>query len=445
MKTWDSPRGPLHLSRPPFDGEDPALQAWNGADRILAARFTRWREGPGASETGPVLILNDAWGALACLVRAAGLPVWWVSDSLTAHRAVMHNLEANHLAAGPKAFRPTGDLALAALQAPADPFPGDLLVPAPGIPDLQKTAGERGSVPSLVLMAAPRNHDHLDWQLSLLAPLCRERTIPLWLGLPQDQCTPPLKQIFSRHFPGASASPAESRARVLAWPPESHARAMDPVRDSLPGTSAHPVASGWPRQVLIPLDPPLGLMQWPGVFSRNALDPASLLLLQVLANRRNHIAIPENPSIPVLLADMGCGSGVLALAMSRMFPHCRIEGSDESAHAVLSARQSLANLAPDHGKVRFLWGNALDHLADDSCSLVLCNPPFHFQGAQTLAPARMMFASAARVLMAGASLLVVANRHLGHHRTLQEWFPKTEILADDGRFLVVRGQKAEKG
>ena len=50
-----------------------------------------------------------------------------------------------------------------------------------------------------------------------------------------------------------------------------------------------------------------------------------------------------------------------------------------------------------------------------------------------------MFADSARVLRPGGTITVVANRHLGHHRTLRRWFDDVEVAGSDPRFVVLRG------
>jgi 23S rRNA (guanine1835-N2)-methyltransferase len=77
-------------------------------------------------------------------------------------------------------------------------------------------------------------------------------------------------------------------------------------------------------------------------------------------------------------------------------------------------------------------------LAPGIADLVLCNPPFHAQGARRDDVAARMFVAARRALAPGGSLVVVGNRHLGHHRTLRDHFDVVRTVGSDERFVVLR-------
>ena len=64
----------LELERYPQQSDDPTLQAWEAADEYLLQSF----ELP-QTEGRPVIVFNDAFGALACALY--GQPLYSVSDS----------------------------------------------------------------------------------------------------------------------------------------------------------------------------------------------------------------------------------------------------------------------------------------------------------------------------------------------------------------------------
>lgn len=77
----------LTLQRFPPMPEETPLQAWEAADEYLLQQVEQ--------PSGPVLIFNDSFGALACAL-ADVRPVS-VNDSFIAHQATRHNLRLNDI------------------------------------------------------------------------------------------------------------------------------------------------------------------------------------------------------------------------------------------------------------------------------------------------------------------------------------------------------------
>lgn len=92
----------------------PALQAYNAADELVLQRLQQ-HDGP----VGPVLLVNDGFGALATALASTN-PDWW-NDSAMAAEALMRNVSANQ-ASAPRLVEASGDLkaryALAIVHAP---------------------------------------------------------------------------------------------------------------------------------------------------------------------------------------------------------------------------------------------------------------------------------------------------------------------------------------
>jgi 16S rRNA (guanine1207-N2)-methyltransferase len=83
----------------------------------------------------------------------------------------------------------------------------------------------------------------------------------------------------------------------------------------------------------------------------------------------------------------------------------------------------------------------LTDFEDESCDLVLCNPPFHQQQAVGDAIALSMFEQAARVLRSDAECWVVGNRHLDYHKKLGKWFGGVELAASSAKFVIFKANK----
>ena len=162
------------------------------------------------------------------------------------------------------------------------------------------------------------------------------------------------------------------------------------------------------------------------VFSRDHLDLGTRLLLKHL---------PASGQ-PMRIADLGCGNGILALAMARLCPAAAILGVDESHQAVASARHNIQRTDQAGRDITFKVADGLAEMDAGSFDMVLCNPPFHMGRATGDLIAWRMFEQAKRSLCKGGELRIVGNRHLGYHLKLKRLFGNCEVVASDRKFVV---------
>ncbi|MCO4773477.1 MAG: methyltransferase [Deltaproteobacteria bacterium] len=73
-RTWESPLGPVPLTRWPVRDDDP-LQAWDGADTYLIEALLE------RATPGPILVVGDAFGGLSVALAAHGWSVTGWGDS----------------------------------------------------------------------------------------------------------------------------------------------------------------------------------------------------------------------------------------------------------------------------------------------------------------------------------------------------------------------------
>ena len=78
---------------------------------------------------------------------------------------------------------------------------------------------------------------------------------------------------------------------------------------------------------------------------------------------------------------------------------------------------------------------------DGSVDVVLCNPPFHSDGAVTDLVARRMIAAAGRILRPGGELWTVFNSHLAHPAELRRSVGPTKIIERSAKFTVARSRR----
>ena len=234
-----------------------------------------------------------------------------------------------------------------------------------------------------------------------------------------------------RHLPRAAVDVFE---RVLGPTSPSLARKKARLLHSTVDPSADPGPWSWPKEHRAPWGDTI--VDHPGVHAAGRLDAGTAQLLA-------HLDLPDlEPGATVV--DLGCGDGIVGLAVARAHPDVTIVGVDESHLAVASAGATFRrNLGAAHG-VRVQVADVLEVepgrrlLEPGSVDLVVVNPPFHQDRAVGDQTAWRMFTEAHEVLRPGGELRAVGNRHLAHHAKLSRIFGASEVLSSDPRFVVCR-------
>ena len=74
------------------------------------------------------------------------------------------------------------------------------------------------------------------------------------------------------------------------------------------------------------------------------------------------------------IADLGTGSGAIALAIAHERPRCRVVATDASAKSLEIAADNARNLGIEN--IHFIHGNWCDPLPQEPFDLILSNPPY---------------------------------------------------------------------
>lgn len=324
------------------------------------------------------LSVNDSFGALA-VALAEHRPAMW-SDSLLAHQGAEQNLRRNGLPADAVALLPSTD----------DPVgPVDVAV-----------------------IKVPRSNALLEDQLRRLRPLLSPASIVVGGGMTKHMPGSAI-ELFERLLGPTATSLARKKARLIH-------PTFDGERDV--GPSPFPTS--------FRSDGGITLVNHANVFSRDRLDNGSRLLL---AN------LPElGPDSQVV--DLGCGNGVLGVALQRSDPSARVLFTDVSYMAVASAAAThAANDAP--GDATFRVADGLADVEPGSLDAVVSNPPFHENQAIGDAVAWQMFTEAKAALRPGGEIRIVGNRHLGYHVKLKRIFGNCDAVASTTKFVVLSARR----
>lgn len=358
---------------PPQAGND-TLQAWEAADQYLLQQIDLAAVGE-----RPVVLFNDAFGALACGLY--GRRLYSVSDSFISQQAVRHNLRLNSL-------EPEGVTLL------------DSLASLP-------------AAPALAVIKVPKTLALLEHQLHALREVADENTVVIAGAKARDIHTSTL-QLFERVLGPTQTSLAWKKARLI----HCQIASRQPEKWS--------ALARWPLE-----NTPYEISNYAAVFSRTSLDIGARFFIEHLP-----------ADITGTVADLGCGNGVIGLSVLARNPQAQVLFCDESYMAVASARLNVVHNRPqDMERCEFRVNNSLAGVARDSLQAVLCNPPFHQQHAITDHVARQMFSDARRCLVPGGALYIVANRHLDYYHQLQRLFGNCVNVAGNNKFVILKASK----
>lgn len=363
----------LTLHRYPPEQKTRSLQAWDAADELLI-QFIHTNK-----PQGPVLILNDQFGALACALHSYA-PIS-VSDSYIAQLATRHNLAENGLAAI----------------------------------ELRRSVDELPDARHIILKV-PNNHGFLRHQLRQLKAWLPEGTQVVAAAKAKD-IHANLLQIFRDEIGPVEASLTIKKCRLITATCQGavnkHPSGHFPVEWSLD---------------LAALASPLRIVNHANVFSRDQLDIGARFLLEHLPQLQGDERV----------IDLGCGNGVLGVAMLQQANKAHIVFCDESFMALASAHDTVLRNMPtliDH--CEFVADDCLTQQADLSADWIVCNPPFHQQHAVTDHIAWQMLSDARRVLKIGGRMRIVFNRHLDYADKLSRLFGGCIHIASNAKFVVL--------
>lgn len=234
--------------------------------------------------------------------------------------------------------------------------------------------------------------------------------VRVYAGGRDKYLTPAMNEVLAESFGSVQASRGRQKSRVLlATDPKGVGDLRFPIRNQLDDPALEVVAHG-------------------AAFSGSRLDIGTRFLLDHLKRMK--------PGAREAI-DLGCGTGILAVALAKARPGIHVTATDQSAAAVASTRATAAaNDVAD--RIRVVRDDAMSNIADNSADLIVCNPPFHVGAAVHTGSAIKMFQEAGRVLRPGGELWTVYNTHLNYRGVMERMVGRTDIMGRNRKFTVTR-------
>ncbi|ECD1120437.1 hypothetical protein AEV72_19860 [Salmonella enterica subsp. enterica serovar Hadar] len=363
----------LTLKRFPQTDDVNPLLAWEAADEYLLQQLDE------TEIRGPVLILNDTFGALSCAL--AEHSPYSIGDSYLSELGTRENLRHNGIAESSVTF----------LDSTAD-YP---------------------QAPGVVLIKVPKTLALLEQQLRALRKVVTAQTRIIAGAKARDIHTSTL-ELFEKVLGPTTTTLAWKKARLINC------------------TFSHPQLADAPQTLSWKLeDTGWTIHNHANVFSCTGLDIGARFFMQHL---------PEN--LDGEIVDLGCGNGVIGLSLLAKNPQANVVFVDESPMAVDSSRLNVeTNLPEAFERCEFMINNALSGVEPFRFNAVFCNPPFHQKHALTDNIAWEMFHHARRCLKINGELYIVANRHLDYFHKLKKIFGNCATIATNNKFVILKAVK----
>lgn len=348
-----------------------SLQAWNASDELI---LTYLKEH--ALKEKKMAIFNDRFGFLNC--HLAKSKPFSIINYKSEEKALLQNLSANGIA-----FENSS-----------------MLNPLIDLPEFVEVG----------IIKTPKSTELFEFYLSAIAQKLSTDGIVI-CGFMTKYFNKSMLSVASMYFEEVEQSKAWKKARILV------------LKNPKPVNSSNTVQSFSFKHTLIG---EVTLKQYPGVFSSNSIDQASLFFL-------DHLGVQGSEEH---ILDLASGNGILGLAASTLNPEAEIHFIDDSFLAIESSKLNV-----NSAKSKFHWNDDLEQFEDSFFDLVISNPPFHFEFETNIEVSIHLFKQVHRCLKIGGRFRSVASKHLNFKTHLDPLFTTTQIIAETSKFVVYESVK----
>ncbi len=381
--------GSFELHRFPLRKKE-TLRAWDAADEYLLQYL---EENDLLHDDVSILIVNDGFGALS--VPLSHFTPVVMTDSYLTMQAISANLKANDL-----------------------DYDSVTMINSLHAPGSVLQHGTENGIADIVLIKIPRSLAMLEDQLHRIRSAVDGSTRILAAGMTKKIHMSTMS-LFEKIIGPTKTSLAHKKSRLI-------------FSEFDPGLAVDENPYPDKFEIGYQLDgAELEVSNHAGVFSRDKLDIGARLFIE-------NLPVDERYKV---IVDLGCGNGVLGLMAAIKNPSAKLIFSDESYMAVESAISNFVEVFGESRDAEFLQTDCLHGVADNSVSLILCNPPFHQDNAINDDVAWQMFTESKAALETGGELWVIGNRHLAYHAKLKHLFGACEVVASNKKFTLLKAVK----
>ncbi|TLU61697.1 methyltransferase [Thalassotalea litorea] len=373
----------LVLERYPPAQVNRSLQAWDSGDEYLLKTIAEQSLLSSSATPIKIAIFNDNFGALSCSLSHQ--KITFISDSYVATKGCKANLANNLLSDENIEFCNSIEL------------------------DEEKA--------DLILVKLPKIKAYFHYQLQQIHRLCGDNTKIIIAGKAKDIHTSTLT-LVEQQLGECKTSIAWKKSRLIF------------VNRNAKKQTELPAHKEWQLDVENLNNVAVG--NHANVFSRDSLDIGARFMLDHLPKVKAGTRV----------GDLGCGNGVLGMALLQKQSDLTLHFFDESFMAVQSAKMNVEKNFPEQSsQCQFHWNDCLNDVEAASLDLILCNPPFHQQQAVTDHIAWQMFQDCYQVLDTGGEVRIIGNRQLGYHIKLKRLFGNARIVSSNKKFVVLSAVK----
>lgn len=388
MNLLNSPLGDFTLNRFPLR-KKAMLRAWDAADEYLLHYLA---ENKLLQDDTSLLIVNDGFGGLSIPLNKFQPVV--ISDSYLSTQAILLNAQNNNIDDG------------------VITIIDSLLTPGSTL-NVRSVTGNH-----VVLIKVPKSLAMLEDQLHRIRPLLDEQSVIVAAAMTKHIHLSTLA-LFEKIIGPTKTSLARKKSRLIFSQYDGSLKVAN---------------NPYPKSCVLPYkldDVDIKINNHAAVFSQEKLDAGARFFIENIPIEKKYKTI----------VDLGCGNGVLGMMAAIKNPLAKIIFTDESYMAVESSIQNFLSVFEDSREAEFLQTDCLRGVADNSVSLILCNPPFHQDHAINDNVAWQMFLESRAVLENKGELWVIGNRHLAYHAKLKKLFGNAEVVVSNKKFVIVKAIK----
>lgn len=166
-----------------------------------------------------------------------------------------------------------------------------------------------------------------------------------------------------------------------------------------------------------------------GVFSKNGIDFGTRVLLKTL--------LEHEAEMGDHLLDLGCGYGVIGIALKKGWPQRQVEMVDVNPRAVQLAKE---NAEKNHVEANIHISNVYEQVSRDTFTDIITNPPI--RAGKTII--YQMFEEAWHHLANEGTLWVVIRKQQGANsavKKINEVFGNCDIIHKEKGYFILKAKK----